>query len=219
MDYKEIMTRARYSRQWLSVLIGCETSGTVRDAFRRRNHDATSCDILPDDNKSPHHIRSDIMKVIKMGNPKPNYSLTDFWWDIIILFPPCTCLCVSGNRYYGEGKPLHHKRLEAIKWTKRLWALAKRHAPQVCMENPVGVLSSSGLKPKQYINPWQFGHGETKKTGLWLHNLEPLVPTNIVSGREQKVWKMGPSPERSKLRSKTYPGIARAMAKQFTLDN
>jgi hypothetical protein len=108
--------------------------------------------------------------------------------------------------------PKHNKRIEAIRWTMELWDLAKAHAPRACMENPVGVLP---MKATQYVQPWQFGHPESKKTGLWLHNLPPLVPTNEVEGREQRVWKMGPSPDRWKKRSETYQGIADAMAEAW----
>ena len=185
----------------MNILVGCESSGTVREAFRRLGHNAISCDILPADDGSEHHIQGDVVEAIKRRQ-----------WDIIIMHPPCTALAVSGNRWYGTGMPKHDERIAAIEWTMALWKLAKQHAPMVCMENPVGVLP---IKATQYIQPWQHGHGETKNTGLWLHGLESLQPTNIVEGREQRVWKMGPSPDRWKLRSKTYQGIADAMAQQW----
>lgn len=193
--------RARAFGKKMNVLVGCETSGVVREAFRKLGHSAISCDLLPPDDGSQHHSQSDVRCVIERGG-----------WDLILIFPPCTKICVSGNRWYGKGMPQHSERLEAIEWTMALWELAKQHSPSVAMENPVGVLP---MKATQYIQPWQYGHGETKKTGLWLHGLGPLEPTNIVEGREQRVWKMGPSPDRWKKRSKTYQGVADAMAQQF----
>ena len=184
----------------MRVLVGCETSGKVRNAFRLLGHEAWSCDLLPADDQSPYHFQLHIEKIVRRG------------WDLIIMHPPCTALSVSGNRWYGAGMPKHSKRLEAIQWTIKLWNLAIANAPRVAMENPVGVLP---IKATQYIQPWQFGHGETKKTGLWLHNLPPLKPTNVVEGREQRVWKMPPSPDRWKKRSETYQGIADAMAAQW----
>ena len=174
----------------MRVLVACESSGVVREAFRELGHEAWSCDLLPAD---------DCIPVIKAG------------WDLIIMHPPCTAVAVSGNRWYGKGKPKHAERLASIEWTWALFELAKKHAPRVAMENPVGVLG----KATQYIQPWQFGHGETKKTGLWLHGLAPLKATEVVSGREQRVWKMGPSPDRWKERSKTFAGIGSAMAAQW----
>lgn len=189
----------------MKVLIGCEESGTVREAFRRRGHDAWSNDLIPARDGSQYHLQMDVMEAIH-GYP----------WDIIILHPPCTALAVSGNRWYGQGMPRHGERIAARAWTRVLWHDAKRVARiGVCLENPVGVLTwYLGVKP-QYIQPWQFGHGETKKTGLWLHNLPPLVPTDIVEGREQRIWKMPPSETRARDRSTTYRGIAEAMAEQW----
>ena len=184
----------------MKILVACEYSGTVRDAFLKRGHDAVSCDLLPCDRGPSQHIQGDCIPVITLG------------WDLIIMHPPCTALAVSGNRWYGKGMPKHEDREEAIRWTMALWELAKQHSPKVAMENPVGVLP---VKPTQYIQPWQFGHGETKKTGLWLHNLPPLEPTSIVEGREQRLWKLPPSADRWKIRSETFKGIAEAMAEQW----
>lgn len=187
----------------MRVLVACEYSGIVRDAFRKRGHDAWSNDILPSDADNAYHIQGDCMDAIVHRGP----------WDLIIMHPPCTALAVSGNRWYGKGMPKHAERVEAIRWTKRLFDLATREARiGVAMENPVGVLP---IKPTQYIQPWQFGHGETKKTGLWLHNLPPLEPTDIVEGREQRIWKLPPSEDRWKIRSTTFQGIADAMADQW----
>jgi hypothetical protein len=188
----------------MRVLVACEYSGRVREAFRRRGHDAWSCDLLDSEDNSQHHYKQDCFGVLKQG------------WDIIIMHPPCTALAVSGNRWYGLGMAMHDKRLEAMSWTEHLWRAALMFSDRVCMENPVGVLNKVESLPKpQYIQPWQFGHGETKKTGLWLHNLPPLQPTDIVEGRENRVWLMPPSKDRWKERSRTYTGVAEAMAEQW----
>ncbi|WP_404402964.1 DNA cytosine methyltransferase [Idiomarina seosinensis] len=185
----------------MKVLVACEFSGVVRDAFLDRGHDAVSCDLLQTESPGPHVV-GDCFDAISSQR-----------WDLIIMHPPCTALAVSGNRWYGKGCEKHDERLKAIDWTVGLFGLAKRQSVRVCMENPVGVLP---IKPTQYVQPWQFGHGETKKTGLWLHNLPPLKPTNIVDGREQKIWKMPPSADRWKQRSVTFKGIAEAMAEQWS---
>lgn len=184
----------------MHVLVACEYSGIVRDAFISRGHDAISCDLLDTESPGPHVV-GDCLPVIKSKT-----------WDLIIMHPPCTALAVSGNRWYGKGMPKHGERLHAIEWTQKLFDTAKKQAGAVCMENPVGVLP---IKPSQYIQPWQFGHGETKKTGLWLYNLPPLEPTNIVEGREQRIWKLPPTPDRWKIRSETFKGIAAAFAEQW----
>ena len=199
----------------MHVLVACEFSGVVRDAFRKRGHDAWSLDLLPTESDDPrYHIQEDVMDVLK----EQKGSLVEWdWfpalkWDLIIAHPPCTAIAVSGNRWYGKDMPKHKDRKKAVKWTMNLWNLAKECGDKVCMENPVGVLP---LKPTQYIQPWEYGHGETKKTGLWLHNLDPLEPTNIVDGRDQNVWKLPPSEDRWKLRSLTFQGVADAMATQW----
>lgn len=185
----------------MRILVACEFSGVVRDAFRAKGHDAWSCDLLPSDKGGDYHIQGDCIPVIKKG------------WDLIIMHPPCTALAVSGNRWYGRGMPKHNERLASIEWTVALFDLAKNNARiGVCMENPVGVLP---IPATQYIQPWQFGHGETKKTGLWLDRLPPLVATNIVDGREQRIWKLPPSADRWKIRSTTFQGIADAFAAQW----
>ena len=188
----------------MRVLVACEYSGVVRDAFQRKGHQAISCDLLPTDQPGPH-IMGDCVPVIVRGD-----------WDLIIMHPPCTALAVSGNRWYGKGMPKHDERLKAVEWTRNLWELAKSNAGAVAMENPVGVLPKmAGMEAAQYIQPWQFGHGETKNTGLWLHNLPPLKPTNIVDGRENRVHRLPPTADRWKIRSTTYTGIAEAMAEQW----
>ena len=183
------------------VLVGCEYSGTVAAAFSEQGHDVLTCDLEPTERVDIPHYQGDI-HVLLDG---------DRHWDLTVLHPPCTALCVAGNRHYSGTK----ERARAINWTISLWEFAKRHSDRVALENPVGVLSSAWRPPDQYIQPWQFGHGETKKTGLWLHNLPPLKPTNIVDGREQRIWKMAPSPDRPKERSRFYSGIAEGMAKQW----
>ena len=197
------MGRSRSGSVKMNVLVGCEYSGKVREAFRKLGHDVTSCDLLPSDDNSPFHIQGDIIAVIKSKR-----------WDLIIIHPPCTALAVSGNRWYGRGMPKHQERIDSIAWTMELYELCKEYSDRAAMENPVGVLP---IKASQYIQPWQFGHGETKKTGLWLHNLPSLVPTDLVEGREQRVWKLPPSADRWKIRSETYQGIADAMAEQWSL--
>ena len=198
----------------MRVLVGCEESQAITKAFRELGHEAYSCDIQECSGGHPEwHIQDDVINTIVA-------PLNNDPWDVIILHPPCTALAVSGNAWYGTGMEKNNERDEAIEWTTNLWNIAKQYAlVGVALENPVGVLSKHpDFGKPQYIQPWQFGHGETKKTGLWLHNLPELVPTNIVDGREQRVWKMGPSADRGKLRSKTFPGIARAIADQWSDD-
>lgn len=189
----------------MRVLIGCEMSGTVRDAFASAGHEAWSNDIV-DCSSGGNHLKMCVTEAIKKHAP----------WDFIGLHPECTCLAVSGNRWYGTGMPLNDKRIEAIEWTVSLWNLACSVARYAYLENPVGVLP---IKPTQYIHPWQHGHGETKKTGLILHNLPPLKPSHIVNGRENRIWKMPPSEDRKMLRSLTYKGIAKAMADQWNFQH
>lgn len=188
----------------MRVLIGCEESGVVRDAFTALGHDAYSNDIIPARNGGKH-LQMCVLEAISTCGP----------WDIIILHPDCTALSLSGNRWYGKGMPHNRKRIEAIEWTKSLWRMACQFARiGVALENPTSVIWKHIGEP-QYIQPWQFGHGETKKTGILTHNLPPLEPTNIVDGREQRVWKMPPGPNRKRDRSETYKGIAKAMAEQW----
>lgn len=186
----------------MKALVGFEVSGKVREAINKLDGwEAFSCDVEPSDDDSPRHYEQDIY-----------FGLYRDHWDLIILHPPCTALALSGNRWYGKDCPRHEYRLKAIRWTMEVWHEACKLAPHVAMENPVGVLP---MKATQYIQPWEFGHGEKKKTGMWLHNLPPLMPTDIVSGREERIWRMAPSADRAKLRSETYQGIADAMADQW----
>ena len=198
----------------MKILVACEFSGVVREAFRKRGHAAYSNDLLPADDSSPHHIQGDCREAIASDR-----------WDLIIMHPPCTALTVAGNSTYGEGKARYNERLEAVAWTVSLWELAKKHSASVAMENPVGVLPRlGGLKASQYIQPYMFGHMEQKKTGLWLHNLPPLVETENVYDQMMELPKrererlhyLPPSPDRWKIRSTTYQGIADAMAEQWS---
>lgn len=190
------------------VLAGCEESQVVTQRFRAAGHEAYSSDILPTRGNPDWHIQGDVMDAIPLR-----------MWDLIILHPDCTHMAVCNNRRCAKGKPHYQDRLDDIEWTMELWELAKKHSHSVCLENPLSVifphLRRAGALV-QYIQPHQFGHGETKNTGLALHNLEPLKPTNEVEGREQRIWKMGPSPTRKRDRSETYQGIADAFVEQFT---
>lgn len=188
----------------MKVLIGCEESQKVCQAFRIRGHEAYSCDLEPTRGNPDWHYQMDVKACIEKYTP----------WDLIILHPDCTSMAVSGNRWYGKGMPMHGKRLRQVEWTLDLWEIAKRHAPRVALENPVSVIFKH-IPNVHYIHPWQFGHGETKKTGLALHNLPPLEPTNIVEGREHRIWKMPPGENRKRDRSETFQGIADAMAEQW----
>lgn len=188
----------------MRVLIGCEESGKVRDAFLARGHDAWSNDLTPSRNAGPH-LQMDVMDAIVLHE-----------WDIIILHPDCTKLTLSGNRWYGRQSPRYQERLDAIAWTVKLWELANKVAKVgVCLENPTGVLNRWLDVEPQWIQPWMFGHGETKRTGLWLKGLQKLKPTNVVRGREQRIWNMPPRKTRKRDRSETYDGIATAFAEQW----
>ena len=181
----------------MKVLIACEFSGIVREAFKAAGHDAWSCDLLPSEIASPCHLQCDIRDVDVSGV------------DLMIAHPPCTYLAVSGARWFKD-RP--REQVEALDFVRYLMGLP---IPQICLENPVSVISTRIRKPDQIIQPWQFGHGETKQTCLWLKNLPPLRPTNVVSGRVGRVHHETPSPERWKNRSRTYVGIAQAMASQW----
>lgn len=191
------------------ILVGCEESGTITKEFRDSGYEAYSCDLKPTRGNPDWHYQDDIMNIIPLH-----------FWDMIILHPDCTKLAVSGNRWYGEGTDRHEERKKAIKWTKKLWDLAKKHTNKLALENPVSVIFKH-LDYEQlfYVQPWMFGHGETKKTGFAVIGLPPLMPENIVEGREQRVWKMPPSDTRKRDRSKTYPGIAKAIVNQWGYDN
>lgn len=183
----------------MKVLVACEFSGIVRDSFIKAGHDATSCDLIDTERQGPHIVGNvlDLIECLK--------------FDLMIAHPPCTHLAVSGARWFKDKQT---EQAEAIAFVELLWSA---DIPRICIENPVSVLSTrSNLgKPTQIIQPWQFGHGETKATCLWLKGLPPLIPTNIVAGREQRVHRMPPGPDRWKERSRTFHGIASAIAAQW----
>jgi len=184
----------------MKVLVACEYSGIVRDAFIKRGHAAVSCDLLPSEvGPFPFHFQCDVTKL-----------LTDHW-DLLIAHPPCTHLAVSGARYFKEKREKGLQQ-EALRFVE---LLMNAPIPRICIENPVSIISSHIRKPEQIIQPWQFGHGETKATCLWLKGLPALVPTDIVEGREARVHRLPPGPNRWKERSRTYQGIADAMAEQW----
>ena len=189
----------------MRVLVACEFSGIVRDAFRARGHDAWSCDLLPCEADPQWHIQKDILRVLgNLGDPWHHAQ-----WDLMIAFPPCTHLAVSGARWFKE------KRAEQEQAIAFFMALANAPIERIAIENPVGIMSTKYRKPDQIIQPWQFGHGETKATCLWLKNLPLLKPTNIVEGRHGRVHLEPPGPNRWRNRSRTYQGIAAAMADQW----
>jgi len=183
----------------MKVAVICEFSGVVRDAFIKQSHDAISFDILPTESEGPH-LQGDILDL-------PFNSWKEF--DLAICHPPCTHLAVSGARWFKEKSK---EQEEALNFVKYLMLLP---VPKICIENPVSIISGRIRKPDQCIQPWQFGHGETKKTCLWLKNLPKLKPTDIVDGRDNRVHKCSPGPERWRERSRFYPGIAEAMATQW----
>lgn len=180
----------------MRVLVACEFSGIVRDAFSKQGHDAWSCDLLPSETTGPHYV-GNVLDIVGRG------------WDLMIAHPPCTHLASSGARWF---KDKQQEQREALQFVE---VLLNALIPRIALENPIGVISTQIRKPDQIIQPWQFGHGETKATCLWLKGLPILQPTNIVLGREPRVWKLPPSATRWKERSRTYTGIADAMAAQW----
>lgn len=180
----------------MRVLIACEFSGVVREAFRAKGYEAVSCDLM--DTEIPgEHIKDDVMNHLNDG------------WDLMVAFPPCTFLAVSGARWF---KDRQDEQQDALRF---VWELMNAPIRKIAIENPVGVISSKIRKPDQIIQPWMFGHGETKATCLWLDRLPVLVPTDVVEGREQKVHLMSPGPNRGRERGRTYVGVAKAMAEQW----
>ncbi len=182
----------------MRVLVACEYSGIVRDAFIARGHRAVSCDLLPSERPGPH-IRGDVLALLR-ADPE---------WDLLIAFPPCTHLCISGARWFA-GKV--HEQAEALDFVR---ALLSAPVPKIALENPIGIISTKIRKPDQVVHPWQFGHGDKKSTCLWLKGLPLLVPTEIVDGRRARVHMMGETKNRWRERSRTYTGIAQAMADQW----
>lgn len=188
----------------MKVIIGCEYSGAVRQAFRDRGHEAWSVDILPTEDDSEFHCQAPLESMpVGYGSG----------WDLGALFPPCTDLCSSGARWF-EAKRADGRQQKSIEFFMYCVELIEDIGAGA-IENPIGIMSKMYRKPDQIIQPWQFGHGETKATCLWLHNLPPLVPTDIVEGREARVHRMSPGPNRGLERSRTYAGIANAMADQW----
>jgi len=194
----------------MRILVACESSGAGRSRLLALGHDALSCDLLPADDGSPYHYQGDVMDIIYQP------------WDMLIAFPPCTHLAVSGARWF---KDKVEEQKEALSFVQ---LLMDAPIPRICIENPVSIISSHIRKPDQIIQPWMFGHEATKTTCLWLKNLPPLTPTNIVDKGKRHVTKSGkslpewynlpPSPDRWKLRSKTFEGIAQAMAQQWNFN-
>ena len=200
----------------MNILIAMETSGVTRRAFEKYsnknnlNWNIYSCDLLPaDDGDVSNHLIGDAIKIIQSKK-----------WDLILAHPPCTALAVSGNAWYGRNMQKHSERIKTIEWTSNLWNLIKDNSAYAIMENPVGVLP---FKPTQYIQPYEFGHPESKKTGLWLYNLPKLMATNNVKNiydslprkEQMKMHYLSPSKNRWKIRSKTYKGIGCAIANQY----
>lgn len=182
----------------MNVLVACEYSATVRDAFRARGHNAYSADLLPTEGDPRWHIQGDALAAAR---ERP--------WDLMVAHPPCTHLAVSGSRWFKDKQA---EQIEALAFVK---ALMDAPILMIAIENPISIISSRIRKPDQIIQPWQFGHGETKATCLWLKNLRKLTPTNVVAGREARVHRMAPGPDRWKERSRTFSGIAEAMADQW----
>jgi hypothetical protein len=182
----------------MRILVACEYSGTVRDAFAKLGHFAMSCDLLPTDKPGNHYCGSVL-------------DILDHDWDLMIAHPPCTHLAVSGARHFAA-KQASGVQQEALEFVQKL---LDAQIPRIALENPVSIISTRIRKPDQIIQPWQYGHGETKATCLWLKNLPLLTPTNIVEGREARIHKLPPSADRWKIRSTTYQGIADAMAVQW----
>lgn len=180
----------------MRVLVACEFSGIVRDAFTLLGHDAWSCDLLSSETEG-NHLQCDVREILRDN------------WDLMIAHPPCTHLAVSGARWFKDKIELQEEALNFVKM------LAKAPIARICIENPISIISSRLGKPTQIIHPWQFGHGETKATCLWLKALPNLIPTNVVEGRDSRIHRMSPGPNRWKNRSRTYTGIAYAMAVQW----
>ena len=185
----------------MRVLVACEFSGVVRRAFRALGHDAYSCDLLPADDASPYHIQWDVMDGV--------LTPLNFEWDLMIAHPPCTHLAVSGARWFKDKLEEQAEALEFV------LALMDAPIPRIAIENPISIISSRIRKPDQIYHPYHFGLGETKATCLWLKNLPKLIPTNVVEGREPRVHRLPPGPNRWKERSRTPEGVGAAMAAQW----
>ena len=180
----------------MRILVACEFSGVCREAFRARGHDAISCDLLPSEQPGPHS-QGDVRDILGQD------------WDLLIAFPPCTYLCNSGARWWAQRQ---QEQAEALAFVR---LLLNASIPCIALENPEGRISTAIRTPNQLIHPWEYGHEEEKKTCLWLKGLPLLQPTQLMAKREQRVWRMSESKARSRNRSRTYPGIAQAMAQQW----
>lgn len=180
----------------MNVLVACEFSGIVRDAFTEKGHNAVSCDLLPSETLGQHY-QGNVLDILYAD------------WDLMIAHPPCTHLAVSGARWFKDKQKEQSEALEFVR------LLLDAPISKIAIENPISIISSRIRKPDQIVQPWMFGHGETKATCLWLKGLSPLTPTEIVEGRDARIHKMPPSKTRWKERSRTYPGIAKAMANQW----
>ena len=178
----------------MKILVACEFSGVVRDAFAAEGHDTTSCDLLPADG---NHYEGNVLDVLADG------------WDMMIAHPPCTHLATSGRRHFHKKKAVQEEALDFVRH------LMNAPVPRIALENPISVISSRIRKPDQIIQPWQHGHGETKATCLWLKGLPKLEPSEIVTGRKERIYLLPNTPDRPRLRSITCRGIARAMARQW----
>jgi len=191
----------------MRVLVACEYSGRTREAFRKLGHDAWSCDLLPSEDDSEFHIQGDVFGVIEHNQ-----------WDLMVAHPPCTYLCNSGVSWLHRVEGRWEQMREGAKFFK---ALMDAPIERIAIENPIMhkyAVEVIGRRQDQLVQPWMFGHGETKATGFWLKNLPLLEPTNVVEGREQRLHRLPPSPDRWKERSRTYQGIADAMAQQWGKD-
>lgn len=189
----------------MKILVACEESQAVTKAFRARGHETFSCDIESCSGGHPEwHKQGDALFTMRAAN-----------WDMVIAFPPCTHLCSSGARWFKE-KQADGRQDAAIRFFMAFVEHQSRTGVKMAIENPVGIMSTHYRKPDQIIQPYEYGHGETKATCLWLFGLPKLIPTNIVDGREQRIWRMAPGKGRARERSKTFPGIAEAMSSQWT---
>ena len=204
----------------MRVLVACEESQEVCKAFRDKGHEAYSADLQDCSGGHPEwHIKGDVLPLLN-GNCQfitvgGVCVCIDGSWDLIVAHPPCTHLAVSGARWFPEKQKDFRQQKACVLFMQMMLANADR----VAVENPIGIMSNCYRKPDQIVQPWMFGHGETKATCLWLKGLQNLKPTDIVDGREHRIWKMAPSPDRAKQRSKTFPGIAKAMAEQWGGEN
>ena len=200
----------------MRILLACEESQAVTIEARKLGHEAYSCDLMECSGGHPEwHIKGDVLPLLngdcEFVSMDGQIHRIEGKWDMIIAFPPCTDLAVSGARYFKE-KQADGRQQRSIEFFMKF---VEADCPRIAIENHIGIMSTKYRKPDQIIQPWMFGHGETKATCLWLKNLPKLIPTDIVKGREQRIWKMPPGPERAKIRSKTYHGIAKAMAEQW----